>query len=102
MRRAAKVDSNQSEIVSALRKVGAAVVITSQLKNAFDLLVMYRKRIYIVEVKDGSLPPSARKLTDGEMKCKKLVESVGVKYHIITSVDEALKMVKCLTDDSIL
>ena len=102
MRRAAKVDSNQSEIVSALRKVGAAVVITSQLKNAFDLLVMYRKRIYIVEVKDGSLPPSARKLTDGEMKCKKLVESVGVKYHIITSVDEALKMVKCLTDDSVL
>jgi hypothetical protein len=102
MRRAAKVDSNQSEIVAALRKVGAAVVITSQLKNAFDLLVMYRSRIYIVEVKDGSLTPSARKLTDGEMKCKKLVESVGVKYHIITSVDEALKMVKCLTDDSVL
>lgn len=101
MRRAAKVDSNQSEIVAALRKLGAAVIITSQLKNAFDLLVLFQSRIYIVEVKDGSLPPSARKLTDGEMKCKRLVESVGVKYHIITSVDDAVKMVKCLTDDSI-
>lgn len=93
MRRAAKVDSNQKEIVAALRKRGAAILITSQLKNAFDILVGFNKKLYIVEIKDGSKPQSARKLTQGELKCKALFESVGVEYHVICSVDEALNLV---------
>lgn len=93
MRRAAKVDSNQSEIVAALRKRGAVVLITSQLKNAFDLLVGFNGQLYIVEVKDGNKPPSARKLTSGELKCKEMFESVGVKYHVITSVSEAISLI---------
>lgn len=93
MRRIAKVDRNQSEIVSALRKVGAVVVITSQLKNCFDLLVAYRGKLHIMEVKDGLLPPSARKLTDGELKCKESIESVGCKYNVVLSADEAIKII---------
>ena len=92
MRRAAKVDSNQNEIVKCLRGVGAVVLITSQLKNAFDLLVGYKGKLYIVEVKDGSKPPSARKLTAGELKCKELFERVGVTYHVIHTADEAIEM----------
>jgi hypothetical protein len=46
-----------------------------------------------VEVKDGNLPPSARKLTKGEKEFKQKVESVGVKYHVITSVSEAILMI---------
>lgn len=94
MRRAAKVDSNQSEIVAALRKRGAVVLITSQLKNAFDILVGYKGQLFIVEIKDGKLPPSARKLTDGEIRCKELFESVGVSYNVIKSVDEALQLIE--------
>jgi len=43
MIRNAKVDSNQSEIVKALRNAGAWVTITSQLKNAFDILAGYKE-----------------------------------------------------------
>lgn len=91
MRRAARVDKNQAEIVKTFRQMGAIVIITSQLKNAFDLLVCYKGKTHIVEVKDGDEVPSKRKLTDGEIKCKIAVESVGVKYNIIKSVDEAIK-----------
>lgn len=94
MRYSAKVDRNQPEIVKALRKAGAAVLITSQLKNAFDILVGYSGKLYLAEIKDGSKPPSQRKLTEGEQKCKDLFNSVGVEYHIITSIDDALKMIK--------
>lgn len=92
MRRAARTDKNQTEIVAALRKRGAVVLITSQLKNAFDVLVGYEGNLYIVEIKDGSKPPSARKLTSGELECKERFESVGVTYHVITSVEEAISM----------
>jgi hypothetical protein len=93
MRRAARTDNNQKEIVEALRKIGCCVLPTHQLKNAFDLLVGFRGRLYIMEIKDGSKPPSARVLTDGEIECKKKFESVGVNYHVINSVDEAIELV---------
>lgn len=67
MRRAAKVDSNQAEIVKALRKVGATVQVLSAVgQGCPDLLVGYRSVNVLLEVKDGSKPPSARKLTPDE------------------------------------
>ena len=93
MRYAARVDDNQPEIVEALRRHGAAVLVTSQLKGAMDLLVGYNGNTYIVEVKDGNKPPSQRKLTSGELKCKAMFESVGVTYHVIKSVDEAIELI---------
>jgi hypothetical protein len=39
LRRAAKVDRNQPEIVEAFRKMGCSVLHTSQLKNCCDLFV---------------------------------------------------------------
>jgi len=42
-----KVDSNQSEIVKALRNAGAWVTITSQLKNAFDIFGQGIKESYL-------------------------------------------------------
>lgn len=93
MRRIAAVDRNQSEIVAALRKIGATVLITSQLKNAFDILVGYSGELFIVEIKDGEKPPSAKKLTEGELKCKQNFNRAGVLYHVVESVDEAIKLV---------
>jgi len=92
MRRAAKIDSNQNEIVEALRRCGASVLITSQLKNCFDILVGYNGINYIVEIKDGKKPPSQRKLTQGEIKFRDNWR--GGKYYVIESVDDALKMIK--------
>jgi hypothetical protein len=91
MRRAARVDSNQKKIVDALRRCGASVLITSQLKNCFDILVGYKGVNYIVEIKDGDKPISQRKLTKGEQKfCD---EWQGGKYYVIESIEQALKMI---------
>lgn len=69
MRRAAKVDDNQAEIVAALRKIGASVTVTSAVGNGFpDLAVGWRGMTTLLELKDGSKPPSARKLTPEQEK----------------------------------
>lgn len=92
MRRAARIDGNQNEIVKAFRKIGASVLITSQLKNCFDLLVGYKGVNYIVEIKDGSKPPSQRKLTIGEKKFREGWK--GGEYFIIKNIDEAIELLK--------
>ena len=51
MRRAARVDANQEQIVSALRGAGAYVWI---IGLPVDLLVGYKGHTFLVEVKDGS------------------------------------------------
>ena len=93
MIRAARTDANQTEIVEGLRKIGAVVIITSQLKNAFDILVAYRSKLYIMEIKDGKKPKSSHRLTEGELKCKAKVEGVGVPYNVVLSLDEAIRVV---------
>jgi len=50
MRRAARVDSNQLEIVAALRSVGASVFV---IGLPVDLLVGYKGHTFLVEIKDG-------------------------------------------------
>ena len=87
--RNAKVDSNQKEIVAALRKHGAIIKHVYQLKNLFDILVYYKGQTFSVEIKTDH----KKKLTPGELECKTDLESVGVKYYVITSIDEALKMI---------
>jgi hypothetical protein len=51
MRRAARVDANQEQIVSALRGAGAYVWI---IGLPVDLLVGYKGHTFLVEIKDGS------------------------------------------------
>lgn len=69
MRRAAKVDSNQPAIVAALRKLGCSVHPTHRLGEGFpDIAVGYGGITMLDEIKDGSKPPSAQKLTEDEQK----------------------------------
>lgn len=67
MRRAAKVDANQAAIVRALRGLGASVQPLHAVGGGVpDLLVGFQRRNYLIEVKDGSKPPSARILTPAQ------------------------------------
>ena len=67
MRRAARIDDNQVEIVAALRQIGASVqALHSVGSGCPDLAAGYRGANYFLEVKDGSKPPSARSLTDDQ------------------------------------
>ena len=86
----ARVDKNQKEIVAALRKCGAKVKHVYMVKNLFDILVYYNGKTYNVEIKYGL----KTKLTEGETQCKEDLESVDVKYWIVRSVEDALKMIK--------
>ena len=89
MRRAARVDENQSDIVKALRKAGYSVAITSGLGEGFpDLLVGARGKNYLLEIKDGSKPPSAQKLTADQVEWHR-----NWRGHVavIDSVESALK-----------
>lgn len=69
MRRAAKVDRNQAEIVAALRSAGVTVQPLHTVgQGCPDLLCGFRGRNILIEVKDGDLPPSGRKLTDHQIE----------------------------------
>jgi Holliday junction resolvase len=93
MRRAAKVDDNHAEIRAAFRSLGAEVVDCSHVGDGFpDLLVGWRGRVLMVEVKDSRKPPSARKLTPAQTVFHVEWQRVGCKVHVITNVDEALAL----------
>jgi hypothetical protein len=69
MRKISKVDINQPEVVQKLREGGATVAITSNIGNGFvDTVVGYKGFNFLFEIKDGSKPPSKRKLTEDEQK----------------------------------
>ena len=92
MRRAARVDANQTQIVEALRVCGATVRVVSQGDGIPDLLVGYRGFTILMEVKDGRKPPSARELTPAEQKF--FNEWTGGMLVVVKSVDEALAILK--------
>lgn len=67
MRRAAKVDGNQTSIVEALRAAGATVCHLHTVgRGVPDLLVGYQGENYLLEVKDSRQPASKQKLTTDE------------------------------------
>ena len=63
-RRAAKVDANQREIVSALRRFGASVQHLHAVgAGCPDIICGYRGVNILFELKDGDKPPSKQRLT---------------------------------------
>lgn len=65
MRRAAKVDRNQAEIVEIFEDYGFSVQRAQAMGSGFpDLILGYGGRNYLVEVKDWQKKPSERKLND--------------------------------------
>lgn len=67
MRRAARTDGNHAEVVKALRDAGIAVKSLASVGGGVpDLLCALREVTCLLEVKDGSKPPSERHLTKAE------------------------------------
>ena len=91
MRRAARRDDNEQSIIEAMREAGAYVKVVND-EGLFDLLVSYRGKTLLLEVKDGAKPPSARRLTDAEAKFHN--EWPGENLHIVNSVEEALALLR--------
>jgi len=91
VRRIAKIDANQPEIVQALRKAGARVTTLHRVGGGVaDLLVSFRRAWFLLEIKNGAKPPSKRKLTPDEARWIAEQEAV---VHVVESTEQALQAI---------
>jgi hypothetical protein len=86
MRRAAKQDANQGEIDEALEALGWGARLPQLLHC--DRIALKAGRIVLLEVKDGTKKPSARRLTPAEVKCQAWCRRYGVEVLLIESVED--------------
>lgn len=88
MKYACKIDANQPQIVAALRKAGCAVEhLHSVGKGCPDLLCAIDGQTFLIEVKDGSKPPSKQALTPDQIVWHAQWKA---RVHVVNSVDGAL------------
>jgi hypothetical protein len=85
---ASRRDSNEAEIVAAIRKIGATWVPMDR-EQGFDGLLLYRGKLHIVEIKHKS---TRSHLTDNEWQMKFEAERQGCDYNVICSVDELMEL----------
>ena len=90
MRRAAKVDENQKEIVAALRKAGISVQLLHAVGGGCPdaLAGIPDGSNVLLEIKDGKKPPSARKLTPAQVDWHAAWRG---RVVVVTNVNEALQ-----------
>jgi hypothetical protein len=83
------VDANQEGLVKFLRRIpGVSVAVTSSLGGGFpDLVVGFNRRNYLLEVKDGTKPPSKRALTEDE---RTFHHAWHGQVEVVSSPSEAL------------
>lgn len=95
MRRAAKIDANQPEIVKGLRQAGAFVQSLAAVGNGCpDLMVGFRGVTLAMEIKDGSKPPSERRLTKDQLAWH--AAWLGGPLCVVDSLDAALRAIGCV------
>lgn len=91
MRSRGRVDDNHNAIVDALRDAGCTVQSLGNIgKGCPDLLVGFRQQNFVLEVKNGSLSPSRRELTDREAEWHGWWRG---QVQVVESVEEALKAI---------
>lgn len=94
MRKAARTDGNHKEVVELFRELGCSVRQTHQLPDGGgDIIVGLHGFNVLVEIKDGDLAPSARKLTPKE---KEFSDSWQGHYRIVESEDDVIALVAWL------
>lgn len=83
-----RADNNQTEIVAALRRVGATVHITSQVGNGFpDIVAGIFGRNFLIEIKN----PQAH----GKLRASQEIfqDKWKGKVFVVESVNDALKVI---------
>lgn len=90
-----RTDANQTQIVDALRQMGATVFVTSSIGRGFpDIVMSYKGTNYLIEIKDGAKPKSQQKLTKAEEEFHDKWQST---VQIMRSVDEAVDFISKLS-----
>ncbi|MCU1279805.1 MAG: hypothetical protein JWM53_3351 [bacterium] len=92
---AARVDANQPDIVRALRGAGASVQLLHTVgAGCPDLLVGIDGANLLIEVKDGSKPPSKRVLTPDQTEWTEWHRTWCGQVTVANSIAEALIALK--------
>jgi len=92
MRRAARTDANQTQVIIALRAAGATVQNLSAVGDGVpDLLVGYKGVTYLLEVKDGNKVPSKRMLTPDQIEWHE--RWLGGTLAVVEHPDAALRLI---------
>lgn len=92
MRRAAKVDANQSAVVEEFRRLGASVQpLHSVGQGVPDLLIGYGTHNFLLEVKDGG----KAKLTPDQVEWHRMWRG---QVDVIRSVEDVRMFMKTLTE----
>lgn len=69
MRRAARKDANEPELRKTWLRIGGSWLSITPIEGGEpDALLGFRGRMQLVEIKDGTRPPSERKLRDNQVK----------------------------------
>ena len=93
MRRAAKIDENQPEVVKALEAFGCTVLSLAQLgKGVPDLLWGKDGKMGLIEVKDGTKPAYDRRLNPKQLEWHAWWR--GGPVSVVTDVEGAIRAVK--------
>ena len=87
MRLAARKDDNHNEISNAFERLGWSVLDIHQLPDCADIVVGKCNQSIVIEIKDGSKPPSKQKLTNGEMAFKDRWKG---DYRIVTCIQDVI------------
>lgn len=83
-------DHNQSDVMYALRAVGAVVF---DIQEPFDLLVDYKGKWYVIEVKNpetNARKKGGSKLTETQ---EQILARLSAPVHIVETPKEALEVI---------
>ncbi len=85
-------DRNHAEVMDVFRSLCPVVEDHSQGDHGYDLLILNARGVaWVVEIKDGSLPPSRRALTPNEKAAR---IRWGRRFRVVTSIDEAIALTR--------
>lgn len=93
--KAKRIDANQKEIVEAFRSLGCSVFITSAVGKGFpDIVVGFRGKNYLFEIKDGDKFKSSQKLTEPE---RLFFRDWSGQCAVINCVDQVIYFINNMT-----
>jgi hypothetical protein len=96
--RANKVDANQPNIVSALRKCGIKVVLLNAVGDGCpDIACHFRGVWTFLEIKNPAGPPSSRDLTEPQKAWHR--EHAESRHAVVTTPEEAIRAVRIGTGE---
>ena len=92
MRRRAKSDGNQAELVKQLRRIpNLSVAVTSRMGQGYpDIVVGFQGVNFMMEIKDPAQQPSRRKLTNDEEHFQRNWRG---QYAVVSTIEDCIRVI---------